>query len=170
MYRKGTEVMTSENNDIRYDLNHLLDTLCAPFFLDPASICSEEVFNIDQQYISLGSSHIYTSFAVGSVRIDAYLPVKESDEISVVIRLKGNNALYGFTSDQVERTLLTSLGEPLEKRRFFIGYDKGYALLHFPNVTIRADPQTASDLLQALEILQQASTTYSDSGVDNRNI
>ncbi len=98
----------------------------------------------------------YYSYGTGKVRVDAYLPVKISDEIS---------CLFTFGQDDISGCMLT-LDERILKERFFIDYKKDISerqfiayieenkvCIDFPNNRFITDMETANHIITIIDKL-----------------
>lgn len=131
------------------ELEHLLDTLT----LDALGSGFKTDFETEREIV-FSRKYVYLRFCCGNVRIDAHFPLCSEHEMACVYRFKNGNAFHGLTQTQIEQIMLAEAGLPLEKRSFFIGYNKfedDKPLLQLPGLRFTADLLTANNLIAAFD-------------------
>lgn len=100
----------------------------------------------------------YYAFGLGKVRVDGYLPVKASDEISVCFQFAQENisgCSITLSEDEMNKYFFNDYGKKLNDRYFFVGINKKNVIVDFPNNRFSIDIDTANQIIKIVDSLKE---------------
>lgn len=103
----------------------------------------------------------YYAYGLGKVRVDAYLPIKESGNISVCFQfskedISGCSITLG--DDELKRYFFCDCGKKLEDRSFVAYSDINKVIVDFPNNRFEVDMDTAHQIVKIIDSLNKICT------------